>query len=161
MEYEKEKQMIWNYMLMHHELQTADAIVVLGSFDTNVAYYAAELFKRKLAPVLVCAGSGSVNHDNAAYKHFVGSTEAEVFANIAISEGVPQDKILIEKRSQNTGENYDFTKKLLEERGITNIKRVIAVQKQFMERRTYATGKVNLFFPIFSSLSSTPLNFYF
>ena len=58
--------------------------------------------------------------------------------------GVPRQCIIFENKSQNTGQNYEFTTALLAERGI-NIrenKTIIAVQKQFMERRTYATGKV-------------------
>jgi uncharacterized SAM-binding protein YcdF (DUF218 family) len=143
MSFQKEKQCIWDYMLMNHELPVvADAIMVLGSYDTNVGRYAAELYNRGLAPILICSGSGSVNHDNPAYADFVGSTEAEVFANIALKAGVPKESIIIESKSQNTGQNYEFTKELLANKGITELKVVIAVQKQFMERRTYATGKV-------------------
>ena len=136
-----EKQCIWNYMKMDHELVKADAIMVLGSFDTNVAHYAAKLYLDGYAELLVCAGSGTVNHETAAFQDFVGSTEAQVFADIAIKAGVPSSNIIIEDRSQNTGENYQFTGAKLEERGIT-LRSVIAVQKQFMERRTFATGKV-------------------
>lgn len=77
-----------------------------------------------------------------AYKDFIGSTEADVFADIAIKHGVPADRILIENKSQNTGQNYEFTQKLLSEKGLEAPRVVIAVQKQFMERRTYATGKI-------------------
>jgi uncharacterized SAM-binding protein YcdF (DUF218 family) len=135
------KQTIWDYMLMNHELKKADVIMVLGSFDTNVGVYAAKLWLEGLAPILVCSGSGTIHHENGAYNAFVGSTEAEVFADIARKEGVPSEAIIIENKSQNTGQNYEFSKKLLEEKGI-ELKSVIAVQKQFMERRTYATGKV-------------------
>ena len=159
---------IWDYMLMGHDLKNVDAIIVLGSWDTNVGVYAAELFKRGLAPWLVCAGSGSANHGNPAYRDFVGSTEAEVFRSIAVANGVPADNIIVEDRSQvpcmtptltlaliltrtrtltpilsgqNTGQNYEFTIQLLEEKNI-QVCSAIMVQKQFMERRTYATGKV-------------------
>jgi uncharacterized SAM-binding protein YcdF (DUF218 family) len=71
----------------------------------------------------------------------LGSTEAEVFAEVALKMGVPKNAILIENQSQNTGQNYEFTAKLLNEHGIYP-KVVIAVQKPYMERRTYATGKV-------------------
>lgn len=138
-------QTIWDYMLLHHKLERADAIVVLGSFDTNVGVYAAQLFLDGWADVLVCAGSGTVNHKEAAFKDFVGSTEAEVFSDIAIRMGVPKDAIIIENKSQNTGQNYEFTTSLLLKRNIDvrdEKTKIIAVQKQFMERRTFATGKV-------------------
>jgi uncharacterized SAM-binding protein YcdF (DUF218 family) len=52
--------------------------------------------------------------------------------------GVPQDRILIENRSTNTGENVQFTRDLLADRGIDPAT-LILVQKPYMERRTYAT----------------------
>lgn len=132
---------IWDYMLMGHKLKKADAIFVLGNRDTRVAEYAAQLYLDGWAPVIVFAGSGSVHNHKAGREQFMGSTEAEVFADIALKMGVPKEAILIENQSQNTGENYEFTTKLLKERGISP-KTVIAVQKPYMERRTYATGKV-------------------
>jgi uncharacterized SAM-binding protein YcdF (DUF218 family) len=66
-----------------------------------------------------------------------------IFAHVARELGVPDEDILIENQSQNTGENFAFTLNLLADNGIVP-KRIIAVQKPYMERRTYATGKVHL-----------------
>ena len=41
---EDAKQCIWDYMLLGHELKKAEAIVVLGSFDTNVGVYEQAVF---------------------------------------------------------------------------------------------------------------------
>lgn len=128
-------------MLLHHRLEKADAIFVLGSHDIRVGEYAARLWLDGWAPYLVCAGSGTVHQNNPAWSDFVGSTEAEVFADIAWKAGVPDEVILIENQSQNTGQNYEFTTKLLKDKGV-ELKKVIAVQKPYMERRTYATGKI-------------------
>ena len=65
-------------------------------------------------------------------------SEAEIFADIAKSKGVPEDKILIENKSTNTGENVQFTKQLLKDKGL-DFTSFILVQKPYMERRTYAT----------------------
>lgn len=134
-------QTIWDYMLMGHTLKKADAIFVLGNRDTRVAEYAAQLYEDGWAPVIVFAGSGNIHNHKAGREQFIDSTEAEVFADIALKRGVPKEAILTENQSQNTGQNYEFTTKLLKERGI-NPRTVIAVQKPYMERRTYATGKV-------------------
>ena len=64
--------------------------------------------------------------------------EAERFAAIARAAGVPADRILVENRSTNTGENVAFTRALLAERGM-NPRSFILVQKPYMERRTFAT----------------------
>jgi uncharacterized SAM-binding protein YcdF (DUF218 family) len=133
--------LVWDYMHMHHKLKKADAIFVLGSHDIRVGEYAAQLWLDGWAPYLVCAGSGTVHSDSPAWKDFVGSTEADVFADIARKAGVPDEVILIENKSQNTGQNYEFTNELLKEKGV-ELQTVIAVQKPYMERRTYATGKV-------------------
>ncbi len=65
-------------------------------------------------------------------------SEAESFALVAVDMGVPEDCILIEPQSTNTGENVLFTRALLEEKGL-DPQQLILVQKPFMERRTYAT----------------------
>ncbi len=64
--------------------------------------------------------------------------EADCFAAVAIGRGVPRERILIENRSSNTGENVTFTRQLLAERGI-DPQKFIVVQKPYMERRAYAT----------------------
>lgn len=45
-------QKIWNYMLMHQPLQKSDVIFVLGSRDTRVAEYAAQLYLEEWAPII-------------------------------------------------------------------------------------------------------------
>jgi uncharacterized SAM-binding protein YcdF (DUF218 family) len=52
--------------------------------------------------------------------------------------GVPTEKILTENRSTNTGENIALSHELLRKHGIT-ARRMILVQKPYMERRAYAT----------------------
>lgn len=133
-------QKVWDYMLMHHPLKKADVIFVLGNRDTRVAEYAAQLYIDGWAPVLLIAGSGSIHNHKPGRERFVGTTEAEVFADIAIKAGVPESAIIIENESQNTGQNYEFALKKLDERGITP-KCIILVQKPYLEKRTYATGK--------------------
>ena len=128
-------------MHLGHQLKRADVIFVPGSRDTRVAEYAAQLYLDGWAPILLFSGSGSIHNHKPGREKFLGSTEAEVFTDIALQMGVPRKIILIENQSQNTGQNYEFSIKLLNEHGIKP-KTVIAVQKPYMERRTYAAGKV-------------------
>ena len=122
---------IWDYMLLHHEMRKMDCIFALGSNHTRVASRAAELYRQEFGDYIICAGG--FGKDTKYLK-----SEAEVFAEIIISEGVPQDKVLIEPNSTNTGENILFVKKLLAERNL-NPQSFILVQKPYMERRTFAT----------------------
>ncbi len=141
MEKQEALQLIWDYMLLHHKLKKADAILVLGSHDIRVGAYASKLWLDGWAPYLVCSGSGTIHKDNPAWADFGGMAEADIFAGIARKLGVPDETIIIENQSQNTGQNYEFTKSLLKEKGVT-VKTVIVVQKPYMERRTFATGKI-------------------
>ena len=133
-------QTLWDYMLVGHSLRKADCIFVLCSHNIRVADYAIDLYKRGFAPHLLF--SGGVVQRNAALNVFWDTTEAEVFARRALSAGVPADCILIENRSTNTGENFQFSRQLLESRGL-DFQSFIMVQKPYMERRVLATAQVH------------------
>jgi uncharacterized SAM-binding protein YcdF (DUF218 family) len=53
---------------------------------------------------------------------------------------VPAEAIFIENKSTNTGENIQFTRRLLDEKGL-HPNHFLLVQKPYMERRSYATFK--------------------
>ena len=124
---------VWNYHHMNHELAKAEVIVVLCSHDMIVAERGAQLFLEGWAPLLVFSGGLGV-----ITKHLWQDPEANRFARIAVGMGVPEDRILIENRSTNTGENVRFTRELLAARGL-DPSSFILVQKPYMERRTFAT----------------------
>lgn len=124
---------LWDYMLMKHEMKSVDVIWALGSHDLRVADRVAELYHAGHAPLVVMSG-GLGNFTDGVFK----KPEAELFAERAIELGVPADAILIENESTNTGENVQFSKRLLEGNG-HEVRTVIAVQKPYMERRTFAT----------------------
>lgn len=134
-EINKYVQIVWDYHHMHHELKKADAVLVLCSNDTRVAEYAAGLYLQGLAPWLIFSGSFGAGTIGIFPK-----PEAELFADIALNLGVPENAVLVENEAANTGENVSFTKALLEEKQI-EVNTFILVQKPFMERRTFATFK--------------------
>ena len=124
---------IWHYHHLNHHLSRADAILVLCSHDTIVASRGAELFLQGWAPLLIFSGGlGSIT------SRLWDEPEADQFARIAAGLGVPRERILIENRSTNTGENVRFTRQLLAEQRLDPHK-FIVVQKPYMERRSYAT----------------------
>lgn len=124
---------LWNYHHVGHSLEKADCIVVLGSHDTRVAERGADVFLEGWAPLLVCSG-----HLGSLTRQMWARPEAEIFADVATARGVPRDRILVESRSTNTGENVEFSRQLLAGHGLRPEK-AIAVQKPYMERRTLAT----------------------
>ena len=126
---------LWNYHQMNHQLAKSDCIFALGSHDLRVAERVAELYHQGWAPLVIMSG-GLGNFTQEIWTE----SEADKFAGIAIEKGVPEEVILIENKSTNTGENILFTQKLLEERHLSP-QSFIVVQKPYMERRSYATFK--------------------
>nr|WP_319555921.1 YdcF family protein [uncultured Vibrio sp.] len=124
---------LWDYMQLKHQLKPADCLLVMCSNDLRVAEHAAKLYQQKLAPLIVFAGGKGRFTDGLFDK-----SEAETFAEIAQVAGVPDDAVLVETQSTNSGENVRFTHQLLEDKGIL-CDSVIVVQKPFMERRAIAT----------------------
>jgi len=132
---DKLAKIIWDYHLVGHRLKKADCILVLGSHDTRVAGRGVDLFMEGYAPFIIFSGGfGTLT------KNLFTKPEADLFAAIAVKRGVPEEKILVENKSTNTGENFILTKKLLKTKHL-DFNSFIVVQKPYMERRTYATVK--------------------
>jgi uncharacterized SAM-binding protein YcdF (DUF218 family) len=128
-------EVLWNYHGLGHKLSAADAILTLCSHDTTVAARAAELFAEGWAPLVIFSGgAGSIT------ARLWSDPEANHFARMAMELGVPAERIIIENRSTNTGENILFTRRLLAESGV-DPQTLILVHKPYMERRSYATFK--------------------
>jgi uncharacterized SAM-binding protein YcdF (DUF218 family) len=141
MEKEQAVTLIWDYMHMGHTLRPADVIFVLGSNDVRVGTHAAELYHRGLAPLIAISGDGT-KHETALLKDTHGGrTEASVLTEICLKAGVPASALITEDKANNTGQNFEFMTPILTAHGITP-KTAIVVQKPYMERRAYATGKI-------------------
>ena len=139
---------LWDYQLLNDPLAPADAAIVLGSHDIRVADYAVELYHRSLAPVFVFTGGAA-----PATRAFYAGTEAEAFAERARTLGMPEDVIRIEPRAMNTADNLRFSMTLLVEEGLKP-RRVILVQKPYMERRSKATA--DIVFPAVETICTSP-----
>lgn len=128
---------LWDYMQMKQQPSPSDCIIGFGCYNEDVARRAAQLYHQGMAPVILFTGALGRNTST-----MWSESEAERFARIAIAEGVPECAILKEDRATNSGENLIFSRKLLAQKGIP-AKRIIGVQKPYMERRLYAA------FPIY------------
>lgn len=126
-------QKLWDYHKMNNKIEKSDCIIVLGSHDTRVAERGADLFLQGYAEYIIFSG-GLGNLTQGVWDE----TEADKFAKVALKMGVPQNKILIENKSTNTGQNIQFVYELLQKKNL-HPKSMILVQKPYMERRTFAT----------------------
>ena len=128
---------LWQYHHLNHTLEPADIIMALCSHDLSVADTAAHLFLDGWAPKLLFSGGlGAIT------RHLWQESEADQFAQRAVVLGVRADRILIENRSTNTGENIRFSRELLAAHDL-DPQVFIVVQKPYMERRSYATFMQN------------------
>ena len=132
MDFLKPLQVIWDYLCLNQEPERADVIVGFGNFNTNIARRAAELYRQGLAPKVLFTGGLGRNTEG-----LLPEPEAVRFAKVAVDCGVPAEDILIEDKSTNTKENIEFTRQLLEEKGIPH-GRILGVHQPFMERRIRA-----------------------
>jgi uncharacterized SAM-binding protein YcdF (DUF218 family) len=129
---------VWDYMRLVHRPEPADAILTLGSFDPQAAVHAASLWKAGLAPVVIM--SGGIAHRGGVLDTGWDRSEARVFAEVAVGEGVPQEAILLEECAQNTGDNFIFGVAVAEQASIRP-KKLLVVAKPYMTRRGFATGR--------------------
>lgn len=99
------------------EAQPADAIVILGARvepdgqpgpDLRVrTMHAVSLYRQGLAPYVVCTGGYQDDRLSAA----------AVACRLAVSEGVPQEQVLLADGSMTTGEDAASTRKLAADYG--------------------------------------------
>ena len=132
----KNVRILWDYMHLNQELERSDVIVGFGCYDEDIPKRCAELYKEGYAPFVAFSGGLGRNTSGIWTK-----SEAERFAAIAVTEGVPEERIILENRSTNSAENLLFTPKVLAEQGI-RAEKIIAVHKPYMERRLWAAMQV-------------------
>lgn len=148
-------EILWTYHDMHHSLRPGDVGIGLGSHDLGVATYAAELFHQGMFPRIVFTGANAPT----TVEPFPRG-EAIHYREHAIRLGVPDDAILVETRATNTGQNIEFTRKLLADQGIA-ITSAILISRPYQQRRAYSTAKK--FWPeleVFCASRPLPLDEY-
>lgn len=141
-EVDKYARILWDYHHLHQKPQKVDILMCFTSLDLTVPKYASELMKKGYAPRMLISGGNAHNKwipdDENIQKTDRGTdSEAEKYHEIAIEEGVPEDKIILETKSTNSGENVTFSYEIL--KNLNQIpKKVMIVHKPTMERRAYA-----------------------
>ena len=130
---EKAALTLWNYHRLDQRIEPADMVLILGSHDLRVGERAAELYQQGLAPLFLFTG-GFGNWTEGVFER----PEAELISERAIEMGLPREVVLIESNATNTGENIKYSKALLEAKAV-NVRKAIAIQKPYMERRAHAS----------------------
>jgi len=136
---------LWNYHHMNQKIGKADIILCFTSFDLSVPKYCAKLFNENYAPRILVSGGNATNDSipdevNLQKTNWGTASESEKYAEILLEAGIPNEKILLETKSSNSGENVLFTYEVLKNMNLLP-KKVLLVHKPTMERRAYAAFK--------------------
>lgn len=130
----------------HH--QPVDAVILAGNAVIPAIEAACQIAAEQAVPLLISGGIGHsttflyaavAQHSRYNALPTTGRSEAAILADIARQFwAIPADKIWVEDRSTNCGENARFSWAMLRHHGL-NAGRVLVVQDPTMQRRTMAT----------------------
>src|ERR1700739_1914048 len=96
---------LWNFLGGGRQHSDCELIVVCGSYDLRVCDYACQLLKDGVAPHLLFTG----NTGNWT-RHLWERTEADIFAQRALAQGVTAQQFTLETRATNFAENIAFAR---------------------------------------------------
>ena len=125
---------MWDYLNLNMPLQKADLIIGCGCRNLKIPQRCAELYSKDYGKnILFCGGYGKLTGD------FI-KPEAEIFKDIAIENGIPQNKIFVETKSTNTGDNFKFSLEIIEKNNL-KFDKILIVHNTLAARRTLNCAK--------------------
>lgn len=126
---------IWDFFVLNQEFPKCDLIIGCGCLNKDIPKRCSELyFKGYGKKILFTGGYGKVSKD------FLTKSEAELYKDTAVLLGVDPKNIILEDKSTNTGDNFIFSKKILEEKKI-KAESILIVHSKMYELRTLLTAK--------------------
>lgn len=132
----KSLQIIWNYMVLDIPIEKSDLIIGCGCKNLSIPIKCSELLKQNYADkILFTGGYGKMT--SGVFK----KSEAETYKEIAIENGINEDQIYMENKSTNTGDNFRFSLKIIEENNI-KANKIIIVHNNLSQRRTLSVAKL-------------------
>lgn len=122
---------VYDYLAEQDAPKKADLIFVFGAKTPLRIEKAIELYKLGLSERILVSGRGPhyANNDSA--------TEAEIYAKIAMDQGVPKDAIILEDKSITVPDNVRASLNLLDEQHIPHSS-IILVNSPYTQRRGWA-----------------------
>ncbi len=129
--------MLLAYLAPRDPARRADVILGFGVCDARVAEHCADLLLARRAPLIlftggVGAGSGDLQQPEACF-----------FRDRALARGAPAGAIWVEPDSTNTLQNVQYSRRLMEARGL-HPRRALLVAKPHRQRRVWLTCRRHL-----------------
>ncbi len=132
-----------DFIFMHDTPGESDIIFIPGTSQSGVTEKAAELYREGYARFVLPAGlysgkRGAFAAEKIDNPRYAGEypTDFAYCKHILMENGVPEEAILREDRSTNTGENAEFSALVLKELEIP-VKRAILCCQSFHARRAF------------------------
>ena len=136
---------ITDFIFMEDTPQKSDIIFIPGTSQSAVSETAAQLYCAGYAGYVIPSGMYSGKRGKFAAEkidkaRYAGDydTDWAYCRHILLANGVPESAILREDRSTHTGENAEFSAKVLKEAGI-KVERAILCCQAFHARRAFMT----------------------
>lgn len=131
---------IFDYLAKRDTPGRGEAAIGFGHFDMKIPDRCARLYESQLVPCIIYTGGiGAGTAD-------LGMPEADAFLQYTLQHypETPEDAIITESRSANTGENLRFVQQQLREKnpGLDlekNVKRVLIVANAYRQLRVWLT----------------------
>jgi len=115
------------YLSPQDVIKSSDAIVVISGGETELRVKeGTRLFAQGIAPVMIMSGAA----------RDAGTSNAETMRDIAVSLGVPVEKILLEPNAKDTIGNAKYVAELIDQNQIHSI---VLVTSPYHQRRAYLT----------------------
>lgn len=137
-EIKKDIEILWDYLCLKSEPTKGECIIGLGSILKFVPQKCAELYKQKIGKYIIFSGNCGKGTEGV-----INQTEAEIFKDIALKEGVLPQDIYLEKEATNTYENFKYILKVLKENKLSP-KSFVIVGKPYQERRAKCIAEIEL-----------------
>lgn len=138
---------ITEFLFIRDEPGPVDLALVLGSPSVSSILPAIDLYRAARTPLILISGAGETPH---------GKPEWQLYKEHALSNGIPEERLLLEREARNTRENIELSAKVIEDIvGWANLSRLAICAKPFHMRRVYMTAR-SIFPPNISVLLLPP-----
>lgn len=124
---------ITKYIFVSDEPCDVDAIFVVGGSLTTAAELAADLYKEGYSKNILIGGKYSIKRDGFPLPEY--ETEFDFYKDILIKNGVKENNIYGEARSEYTKQNAEFAKEVVNENKL-KVDSAIIICKAFHAKRS-------------------------